>query len=232
MNQRAFSILIFLSLAAALLAQCRTLPQEGSTTLTGVDDDGSARTLFFNAASLGKIDAMESAVAHGANVNATNSFTWTPLMIAVFYDQQSSVRWLMEHGADVNASSDTGVTPLLEAARVGDQRVLDELINAGANICATDTSGRNALIFAIEGFHGANVLRDLLTRGLPPDATDDDGETPLMDAIQSGNVQLAEILVAHGANLRATDRAGRTVLDYGQTTHDDAVIAFLSIAKR
>lgn len=230
MNQRAFSILIFLVLAAALLTQCRSSqPEERNTTLDGVADDGTPTSALFAGASSGSIDRMSAAVERGASVNARNDFNWTPLMMAVFYDQQRSVSWLIKHGAHVNDCADSGVTSLLEAARVGDEQILDDLIDAGGDIRATDSSGRNALIFSIECLHGTTVLRDLLARGLSPDWAEHDGQTPLMQAAASGKVQFADILLAHGANLHAKDHAGHTPLDLAEMSHDDPMIAFLSV---
>lgn len=229
MNQRAYSILIFLILAAALLMQCgSSQPEDRNTTLDGVADDGTPTSALFAGATVGSIDRMNAAVERGASVNSRNDFNWTPLMMAVFYDQQSSVTWLIKHGAQVNDCADSGVTALLEAARVGDERILDDLIEAGGDIRATDTSGRNALHFAIECLHGTTVMRDLLSRGLPSDWAEHDGQTPLMQAAASGNVQFAEMLLADGANLHATDHDGHSPLDLAQMAHDDPMIAFLS----
>lgn len=229
MNQRFFSILLFILLAAALLIQCGTAPtDERNTSLTGAGNDRTPDAILFDGATSGSTNAMDVAFAHGANINARNSFSWTPLMIAVFYDKENCVHWLIQHGANLNACSDTRVTALLEAARVADPAILNDLIAAGANVHAVDQAGRNALIFACETPRGALVIHHLLSYGLDPNSREADGQSPLMEAAAGADVPLARILLQAGADLHAVDQLGRTALDFAQMSHDEAIIAFLA----
>jgi ankyrin repeat protein len=54
----------------------------------------------------------------------------------------------------------------------------------------------------------AEVLRDLLSRGIHPDARDRHGQTGLMLAAQRGHLTAVQLLIDHGANLNMTAKFG------------------------
>jgi uncharacterized protein len=54
----------------------------------------------------------------------------------------------------------------------------------------------------------ADLLRDLLSRGIPPDARDRYGQTGLMLAAQRGHVTAVQLLIDQGANLNVTTKFG------------------------
>lgn len=57
-------------------------------------------------------------------------------------------------------------------------------------------------------------VRALLARGANPNARDEDGRTPLHQAVLAGNVGLVGLLVEHGADLDARDARGFTALHF------------------
>jgi hypothetical protein len=58
------------------------------------------------------------------------------------------------------------------------------------------------------------------------------GLTPLMEAAQEGDIQLAEKLVSKGANVRATDKAGRTaVMLAARNGHKDMVHVLVTLLR-
>lgn len=59
---------------------------------------------------------------------------------------------------------------------------------------------------------GDAELKALLSRGVNINATDDDGETALMEAADSRNVETVRVLIANGANVNAADEDGETAL--------------------
>jgi uncharacterized protein len=52
------------------------------------------------------------------------------------------------------------------------------------------------------------VLRDLLSRGIHPDARDRHGQTGLMLTAQGGHLTAVQLLIDHGANLNMTAKFG------------------------
>ena len=55
---------------------------------------------------------MEFMLAHGADVNATDSRGDTALHRAAYYGRKDMVALLLEYGARVNAQNEAGLTPL------------------------------------------------------------------------------------------------------------------------
>ncbi len=77
---------------------------------------------------------VKKAIAHGADVNASDPAGRTVLMLAVGSESFSieTIRLLVERGADVNAKSANGETALDFAKRGGQSQVVDLLVKAGA----------------------------------------------------------------------------------------------------
>lgn len=96
--------------------------------------------LLPNIAALGDVDAVRSALDHGADVNAADPSGRTALMYAVESDllPLDEVKLLVERGADINArdahklSGDAGLTILDIARRHGETPVVEYLVKRGA----------------------------------------------------------------------------------------------------
>jgi uncharacterized protein len=56
------------------------------------------------------------------------------------------------------------------------------------------------------------TLRARLREGMKPDVRDQEGRTPLMDAVRAGQVEAAQVLLEAGANPNAASSSGRTSL--------------------
>src|SRR5207245_2422560 len=78
----------------------------------------------------------------GADPNARNSSSWTPLHQAAWHRQLGMVRSLIAHGADVNARTPKGWTVLMAAASGGSPAVVKLLLDHGADVNAQDHENR------------------------------------------------------------------------------------------
>lgn len=58
------------------------------------------------------------------------------------------------------------------------------------------------------------IARFLLDKGANPDTKDFTGLTPLMSAVNSGNLELVELLLEKGADRNITENNGKTALDF------------------
>jgi len=117
-------------------------------------------------------------------------------------------------------------------AGVTNLRIYQRLIEKGAAVQHKNAQGQTALHMAPE----AGVARALLAAGLPVDARDAQGRTPLMRAVswgywpESGNKQaLLAYLVNAGADVNARDSHGKSVLE--QVRHEDNTAYEFLIAK-
>jgi hypothetical protein len=73
---------------------------------------------------------------------------------------------------------------------------------------------RTRLWFAAVEGHDLAKVRAQLEGGVPVDLLRPDGRTALMTAALTRNTAMAELLLAHGANISLEDNAGRNALHY------------------
>ena len=96
----------------------------------------SAEQDLINASGIGDIQEIKRLLTLGANVNAEDTTLdhWTPLMWAVYSDQDLAVRVLLDAGADPNLRDATGKTALFYALhRQNQENIIKALILAGAS---------------------------------------------------------------------------------------------------
>ena len=147
----------------------------------------------------------------------------TPLHFAAGDANKKMVKLLLASKADVNAKDNNGTTPLHAAATALGKRVdlLEMLIAGKADVNAADTNGLTPLHYATL-VKGAKRAKVLLTHGAHPDVKDNaEGSTPLIMAAEYGYKDVAEVLLANGADVNAADKKG-TPLDRAiHTGHTD-----------
>jgi ankyrin repeat protein len=167
--------------------------------------------------------AAERFLAEGGSVTSRDSRRQTPLHTAASAGRLSQVRLFLEHGADVDARDNKGSTPLHCAAHGGRKEVVGLLLARGANVNAATQGGLTPLHWAVmgsaeeaifaswerrQGADHAGVAKLLLQAGATVDARAGPGETPLHIATRGGLTDMAELLLAHGADINAVKNAG------------------------
>lgn len=126
---------------------------------------------------------------------------------------------LLSNGGNPNAIGRESRTALDIATFYGLANVVEMLLEAGADPNNTITDESNILAFFVGGQQYGNrvndrgILRMVLAAGMDPDARIDD-VTPLEHAILSGRPEVANQLLAAGAN---PDRALHVAAYYGRT---------------
>jgi cytohesin len=176
-------------------------------------------TALYCAASRGNIKLIKLLVEHGASLELANQQNETPLFAAVnapprnFQPNFEAVTALLDKGAQINAKSDNG-TVLHVACRSGNIKLVNFLLERGADPSITDARGLTPLnSCAVFSFNGAEFPFDkLLVKGVNINAVGPDGTTLLGRAVMSGNVKLAEKLLALGAAPNIPDATGDTPL--------------------
>jgi hypothetical protein len=177
---------------------------------TAQSAEGGAQTQLLQAIRDRNPVAVRAAIAAGADVNARGAFNRRPLHEAVM-QSHAAVALLLEHGADANVSDDDGRTPL----HLADSETTPLLIQHKADWLATDKSGNTALHTAAED--DARMCEQLIQAGLPVDARNNAGLSPLHFAVLNGNRHGIEYLLSRGADINA-----QTAVDYAYKSKEIA----------
>ena len=118
---------------------------------------------------------------------------------------------LLQHGADINATNSNGSTLLHSACNSYRDQVgmVTKLLERGANANARNQDGQTPLFCAASHSH-VNIAKLLLEQGgVEVDASDNRGNTPLLE---SHNPTMMALLLEKGANVNTRDKTGATKL--------------------
>ncbi|KAF0909391.1 hypothetical protein E2562_035831 [Oryza meyeriana var. granulata] len=183
-------------------------------------------TLCF-AASKGDSFLMHQLLKRGLDPDESDHYGRTALHIAASNGNEQCVRLLLENGADSNSRDPEGRVPLWEALCRRHQTVVQLLVDAGADLSGGDAAPY-ARVAVVQ--NDAALLREIVRHGGDvTGACSGDGTTALHRAVLDGNVQMAKLLLEHGADADAEDVNGltpRAVAD--QSGHGDMQLVFAS----
>ncbi len=132
------------------------------------------------------------------------------LLQAIWKEDISSVKELLENGADPNARTKLGAAPLHIAAKK-ESEIIRLLIAYGADPNARDENGLTPLMAAASAGQVHNV-KLLLTAGADLNGRDEQGSTALMRTVIQGSPNGVEVLLENGAEINAKSTEGRTAL--------------------
>ena len=225
---------IFTTIAAVLLVGCDT--HVDSVFL------GRIESKFLAHINSGDIKAVKKYLDKGGNVNLQDEPGMTPLHHAVNGNWNGTnletIELLISRGAYVNAIDDTHHTPL---HMCNNKEIAELLIDSGANVNAkTKRSGETPLFSATHGAaqgasksyqkylgltkmllaKGADVnikLRSGSMLGYDEPHREKTGDTVLHGAVRSYSekhaMEIAKLLITHGANINDRNIIGNTPLD-------------------
>ncbi|MDA7520850.1 ankyrin repeat domain-containing protein [bacterium] len=209
---------------------------------------GGRVTPLHEAAWWGRKEIAELIITAGADVNAKVSDGRTPLAMAIDQNKPETADIIRKHGGMTSAELLSGMTLLHIAVKEGKTETIELLIAKGADVNAMDRDVKTPLDWA-EGTnnkgiadllrkHGAKTGEELnvliaaakkgdieavkqhLAAGADVNAKTWDWTTPLHNAAIYGHKEVAELLIANGANMNAIIVSGR---NQGKTPLDLAI---------
>lgn len=134
---------------------------------------------------------------------------------------------LVELNSDtINSLNEYGFSPLIIACYRNRIETVRFLIKHGANLESSSQEGTAILGACYKG--QTEIVKELLTAGANPDVSNGDGTTPLMFAVQSGNVSLVRLLLKHGSDEKVKDKRGLSAFDYAKKLGNETVLKELS----
>lgn len=147
--------------------------------------------LLFEAAKQGRADMIDPLVQAGVDINAYDDRGFTPLILAAYNGQLSTVDALMAQGADAcRPDRDQGNTAQMGVAFKGEDAVAARLLKAGCDVNARNKAGQTALMMA-SLFNRTRQVDMLLAAGADRAARDAAGRTAGSVAADQGNDPMA-----------------------------------------
>uniref|UniRef100_A0A8C2PDN6 Poly [ADP-ribose] polymerase n=1 Tax=Capra hircus TaxID=9925 RepID=A0A8C2PDN6_CAPHI len=170
-----------------------------------------------NACSYGHYEVAELLVKHGAVVNVADLWKFTPLHEAAAKGKYEICKLLLQHGADPTKKNRDGNTPL-DLVKEGDTDIQD-LLRGDAALLDAAKKGCLARVKKLSSPDNVNC-RDTQGRH----------STPLHLAAGYNNLEVAEYLLQHGADVNAQDKGGLIPLHNAASYGADDVSALLTAA--
>jgi hypothetical protein len=192
--------------------------------------DAQGCTALLRACGGGHLAIAALLLDRGADARLAATTGATALSAAVSARREPAVRLLLERGIDPGQRLPGAITPLMVACALGLPAIARALLEHRADAAAVDESGNNALhaaaqfVFASPDTDRAReLLRLLLAAGVPVDARNGAGQTPLLLLLgarapaatppgQRALPELLQLLLSAGADLDVQDERGVSVL--------------------
>ncbi|XP_067858576.1 poly [ADP-ribose] polymerase tankyrase-2 isoform X4 [Heptranchias perlo] len=214
------------------------------------DIEGRQSTPLHFAAGYNRVLVVEYLLQNGADVHAKDKGGLVPLHNACSYGHYEVAELLVKHGAVVNVADLWKFTPLHEAAAKGKYEICKLLLLHGADPTKKNRDGNTALDLIKDGdtdiqdlLSGDAALLDAAKKGCLArvkklctidnvNCRDTQGRhsTPLHLAAGYNNLEVAEYLLQHGADVNAQDKGGLIPLHNAASYGADDVRALLIAA--
>eukprot|EP00111_Clytia_hemisphaerica_P024707 TCONS_00072807-protein len=171
-------------------------------------------------------NVIEILLKHGADIDAKDSFHYTPLQYAAVSGNVDALRILLNHFKEnIEHADPSGVTALHSTCLKGEVECALLLIQNGAKVFQTDNKKMNAIHYAAKSDsrqildpliqlleHDNNALINGESLSVLLNIANINGETPLHLAILEENLEACKILIAKGADVNLAKLRGLTPL--------------------
>lgn len=197
--------------------------------LRGQNADRQGMTPLMSAVISAGSETVKALIGLKASVNAKSDDGFTALHFASERGTLANLQALLKADANPELTNQAGETPLMLAARAGSVDKVLALMTAGASVTPRDKMGNSAVAYAAASNADALVVKVLLDADSDPNVADIQGITPLMKAVERGDVQKVVALLNAGAVLRAKDAAGRTAMDRAKSRTDTSGVKITGV---
>jgi ankyrin repeat protein len=141
-------------------------------------------------------------------LNIKNSDGNTLINLMIESKNNSLAKLMIEKGADIEYATLKNYTPFLSAVNYGNIEIVKLLIDKGANLDVENIYGRNALMLCTD----EDIFKLLIENGAKLNSFDHNGDTPLNNAIMTGNKKIIEYLIDAGADINFKAPEGKSAL--------------------
>jgi ankyrin repeat protein len=165
------------------------------------------------------LEKAECLIRNSANINATDSRGYTPLMDACARRSMEMVKLLVRHGARVNEKNKYLYSGGYSALQL---TLFERTLPKYHDQSEFDKASRESFI----------IVKYLIQNGADPNHAGTDETTALMMAAQQGNVDTVKFLLEHGANPGAVNLSDYSALKFAKEAmqNRDEIVALLKDA--
>lgn len=224
---------------------------DANVRIRGTGADNGWTPLFF-AATQGRQELITDLLNHGADVNAADNAGHTALFYAIQRQQKEVASLLVESGTRPLGFTPTpaltvrpmtyiggphpkalAIPPLFQAVRSHNEKAVAELLKNGADPNERAPDGWMPLHQAMYG--DVEICRLLIAYGADVNARvaepfHSSDFTPLLFAASLGRVDMASVLLQHGADTKVKDSRGKTPLMVAKEARKDEIVRLLLAA--
>ena len=169
-------------------------------------------------------------LSRGADINAKDSLGTTPLMYASARGNAEVTEVLLHSNADTSALCHRGSTALHRAAFIGRPKIVRQILKyseISVNTLSKQRLNRSALMLAIVKGHPMVVKALLTCRSIDVNLQSRGGQTALSLAAAAGQLDTANLLLEHKAQIDHQDSYGYTALSQAGEYGHVAVVKYL-----
>lgn len=145
------------------------------------------------------------------------------LMIAIENDSHNVLDMILVRGAYLEEEIEDGRTPIFY---VRSSEALNKLVIAGADINRLDNKKESVISYFIKN-KPFEYSEYLVIAGANLDVENDEGWTPIFDAVVSDNIKLVELMLERGGDFKKEDVYGNIPIFY--TNNEDMLLKLLEI---
>jgi uncharacterized protein len=181
--------------------------------------DLAGATALYAAAERGQAAVVQRLIDKGADADLKGRSGTSPVAAAAFAGRNQVVKMLLAHGADGRAVDDTGKPPIVYAAASGQLDIVRQLLTQNLDVNARYANDLTLLMWAsgpdqsVPEAQALEVVSYVVDAGARIDDRDTRGRTALMIAAEGNHAEIAQLLLAHGADPSLRDRAGKRAAD-------------------
>lgn len=133
---------------------------------------------------------------------------------------KETIKIFTDYKVDLNYQNEDGQTALMKSIQAFIPTQVEPLLEAGVDVRIQDHKGQDALMIAVKKNNYAKLVPIILAKNPDLTATDIDGNTALLIALECVDYENMERLIEAGASVNIRNKAGQTPLHFAVQVYD------------